>query len=352
MQEVETWDINKRVKAWNMKSGKMGNKLVRYNGGGWVLLRCVLDPVIASIVKGNINILGYHHREVFEGEEFPIPVAEELLANIRLWEEDLSDITEDMVREELGLKSTAELAETYFDEDEDDRFYAKKKKNLLSSAERRKKKNSYQDSFDDDFESGNDGWYGGGGGDHDLFSNSGQMKDDNVGYFDFANAFDSDFVPLDDDGTWSDGNDVGVVPKQSPTLDSSEANFSKSNSSPAEFMKDYSSMSEDGYNDDFSDDLLAWWDDDAPQDEVDGNTYKDSDAQEDRNHSDDDDDGNQKEQRIEVVSGPFKDFEGIIIKDAAKDQGVAGTSLVRAEIDVFGKPTIADIEASDFRLLD
>lgn len=57
MQEIKTWDISKRVKAWSPKTGKMGNKLVRYAGGGWVLLYAKLDATISSLIKGNINIL-------------------------------------------------------------------------------------------------------------------------------------------------------------------------------------------------------------------------------------------------------------------------------------------------------
>ena len=58
MQEIKTWDVWKRVRAWNPKSQKMGNKMVRYEGGGWVLVRAVMDSRIASIISGNINILG------------------------------------------------------------------------------------------------------------------------------------------------------------------------------------------------------------------------------------------------------------------------------------------------------
>lgn len=103
LQEIETWDVWKRVRAWNPKSQKMGNKMVRYEGGGWVLVRAIMDSRIASIISGNINILGYHHREVFEGEEFPVPADSELISALTAWQEDLREITEEEVREELGL---------------------------------------------------------------------------------------------------------------------------------------------------------------------------------------------------------------------------------------------------------
>jgi len=55
--EIKTWDLAKRVSAWNMKTGKMGNKLVRYEGGGWVLLYACLNETLAGILKGNVNVL-------------------------------------------------------------------------------------------------------------------------------------------------------------------------------------------------------------------------------------------------------------------------------------------------------
>lgn len=40
---------------------------------------------------------------MFEGAEFPQPATEELVEALRAWEADLSDITEEQARAELGL---------------------------------------------------------------------------------------------------------------------------------------------------------------------------------------------------------------------------------------------------------
>lgn len=55
--EIKTWDLAKRVSAWNMKTEKMGNKLVRYKDGGWVLLYACLNETLAGILSGNVNVL-------------------------------------------------------------------------------------------------------------------------------------------------------------------------------------------------------------------------------------------------------------------------------------------------------
>lgn len=56
-EEIKTWDLAKRVSAWNLKTEKMGNKLVRYKDGGWVLLYACLNETLARILSGNVNVL-------------------------------------------------------------------------------------------------------------------------------------------------------------------------------------------------------------------------------------------------------------------------------------------------------
>ena len=92
LQEIATWDLCRRIRTWNPKSKKMGNKLVRYDGGGWVLLQAIMDRDVATLLRGNVNVLGFHHREVYEGEEFPFPVSRELLEELEsMWGEGAED---------------------------------------------------------------------------------------------------------------------------------------------------------------------------------------------------------------------------------------------------------------------
>ena len=39
------------------RTGRMGNKQLRYDDGGWVLMRAVLDKPLAAVLARNINFL-------------------------------------------------------------------------------------------------------------------------------------------------------------------------------------------------------------------------------------------------------------------------------------------------------
>lgn len=67
---------------------------------------------------------GFQDREVYEGIEFPRPASAELLKTVRDWEADLSDVTEEQVKAQLGLEtvvlpatSEPSLEEFFYDED-------------------------------------------------------------------------------------------------------------------------------------------------------------------------------------------------------------------------------------------
>lgn len=52
LRETESWIPSKKIRMFNMKSMKMGNKTVKYGDGGLVLLRCVMDNKMYRWVQG------------------------------------------------------------------------------------------------------------------------------------------------------------------------------------------------------------------------------------------------------------------------------------------------------------
>lgn len=54
-REVETWSPMKKVRAWNPKSGKMGARTLKYDDGGWLLVKTVLDKPFAAMLSGNVS---------------------------------------------------------------------------------------------------------------------------------------------------------------------------------------------------------------------------------------------------------------------------------------------------------
>lgn len=123
-REAECWVPSKKVRAWSPKTGKMGNKALKYEDGGVLLVKTIMDKSFVTMMAGNINVLGFQDREVYEGVEFPRPASAELLKTIRDWEADLSDITEEQVKAQLGLDTVVlpatrepSLEEFFYDED-------------------------------------------------------------------------------------------------------------------------------------------------------------------------------------------------------------------------------------------
>lgn len=57
----------------------MGSKLVKYDDGGWLMLRAVMDNELYEMLGRNINILGYRDKERFEGVDFPQPASQETM---------------------------------------------------------------------------------------------------------------------------------------------------------------------------------------------------------------------------------------------------------------------------------
>jgi len=56
-REAETWSPAKRVRVWSAKTGKMGNRSLKYGDGGWVMVKTVMDHSFAVMLKGNTNVL-------------------------------------------------------------------------------------------------------------------------------------------------------------------------------------------------------------------------------------------------------------------------------------------------------
>ncbi|KAL4434069.1 hypothetical protein ABPG75_000510 [Micractinium tetrahymenae] len=141
---MECLTPKKSVKVWNPKTGKMGNKMLRYparypevllggDNGGWVLARFVLDNDIYQRIKNNPSLIGWHHVETFGEEErgmtgrpvkvpilFPKPCPQAVLDDVADWEMDLAPVEESIVRAALGMTEQKAPAwtEPEFEEDE------------------------------------------------------------------------------------------------------------------------------------------------------------------------------------------------------------------------------------------
>jgi transcription antitermination factor NusG len=309
MQEIETWDVWKRVRAWNPKTEKMGNKMVRYDGGGWVMLRAVMDTQIAGIIKGNINILGFHHREVFEGEEFPIPADGDLVDALASWQASLEDISEDEVRATLGLGPKRDVDDFMdFQELEDDVA-----RDGRRGAQREGRRSGGRSLFSGQSQSSDDTW----GDDASSWYDGASSEDEGLivdGEFEGTFGATAGEDAMGEFGTWlgdfsgdasgDDGWNVGVIEREA--------------SLPA------TSTSDD----------LSWWDDDGK-----GGEEASSDA------VDVDPSGSRA---VSIVRGEFKDFEGVLLEggDEGEEAGV------RVEVDVFGLPTVVELAREDVEFLD
>ncbi len=391
MQEIETWDVWKRVRAWNPKSQKMGNKMVRYEGGGWVLVRAVMDSRIASIISGNINILGYHHREVFEGEEFPIPADSELISALTAWQEDLKEITEEEVREEMGLGPKPDDVD--FDDFED---YSRARGSDSAGSRDRDRGRRTGDRSGGLFSSHGSGdawdegasWYGG-----MSSEDEGQIFDtfdDTVG---FGSSTENGADAMNEFGAWLGDfkADVGADDWMGAAM-SNETGMGIENGDAREWPR--APRAPTSNND------LSWWDeadraddadeadraDDADEadraddaDEADraddADEVNDTDGAEGRSHDSIDAshgvrrshftdeepsvwsssdpelsfggaDGprGSKARTLTVVHGEFKDFDGVLIED--------GEKVIKVEVDVFGLPTVVEIPREDVEFLD
>ena len=377
MQEIETWDVWKRVRAWSPKTEKMGNKMVRYEGGGWVLVRAILTEDIASIIKGNINILGYHNREVFDGEEFPIPADGELLSALTAWQEDMSEITEDAVREELGLGPKREVLD-YFDDFEDygrrgrgrDRDGRDGRSGGNRDSDRRDRSDridrndrndrrgglfsssqSADDGWDDDMSS----WYGGSGEDEGLLLDT---FDESIGFGSSAENADDD--TMDAFGAWlgdfgagaGDGGNGGDW--MSATMDTPvESTQRWQEEDMNDSRNDRSERGKSAWSSSSNDDL-SWWDDDENDDNA-GGLFTDDEPLTASSFSLSEDEVEDKvedgtehtgaESRIAVVAGEFKDFEGRVLREDG------GEGVLKVEVDVFGLPTVVELPREDVEFL-
>ena len=373
MQEIKTWDVWKRVRAWNPKSQNMGNKMVRYEGGGWVLVRAVMDSRIASIISGNINILGYHHREVFEGEEFPIPADSDLISSLTTWQEDLKDITEEEVREELGLGPKPDDID--FDEFED--YGRGRDRDSVGGrgGERgagRKTGDRRSAGLFSSHGSGNDwdegaSWYGGRSSEEEgqLFDE----VDDPVG---FGTSQENDGDAMNEFGAWlgdfkaEAGGDDWMGAAMGAAMGDETGIRTEIRGGGARQSPRTPRASTSG-------DDLSWWDEADDAGDVNGvNDVNDVDGgiegvadefhgihvqgslftdQEPSVWSSDhdlgvmgaDESSGSEARALTVVNGEFKDFDGVLIED--------GERFIKVEVDVFGLPTVVEIPRDDVEFL-
>ena len=354
LQEIETWDVWKRVRAWNPKSQKMGNKMVRYEGGGWVLVRAIMDSRIASIISGNINILGYHHREVFEGEEFPVPADSELISALTAWQEDLREITEEEVREELGLGPKPDDVD--FDDFED--YGRARGRDSSGSRDRdRGRRNGERSGGLFSSHGSGEAWYGGmSSGDEDRQFDT---FDDTVG---FGTSEEKEGDAMNEFGAWlgdfkadAGGDDwMGAAMN-----DEAETEMGIENRDTGETPRIPRAST--------SSDDLSWWDDADDADDasdtigvdggegasdvsrgVQGGLFTDEESSlwssSDRDLSSREADGPRGSRALTVVHGEFKDFDGMLIED--------GESVIKVEVDVFGLPTVVEIPREDVEFLE
>lgn len=56
-RSAECWIPQKRVRAFSVKAGKYGSRLLKYEDGGWVMVRTVLDRPFAGMLQFNLNVL-------------------------------------------------------------------------------------------------------------------------------------------------------------------------------------------------------------------------------------------------------------------------------------------------------
>eukprot|EP00890_Picochlorum_soloecismus_P005059 jgi/Picsp_1/5554/NSC_02913-R1_transcription antitermination protein len=413
--EIKTRDLVKRVSAWNIKTEKMGNKLIRYKGGGWVLLYACLNETLTGVLSGNVNVLGFHFREIFEGKEFPIPVSEALIDELEEWQEDLSPITEEKVRSQLGLPPAKAMANY---DDYDEKMYDRK--------DRRKKDRRTSGLFTSDSDSSWDsesaGWYSGANVSSDTENGDysgpddgswgseylssmnwddsstalnwadgeqessradteGKLRESDRKHKDVSDRVDGpSFQSIVDDGIWgssfsdidiSDESSYGDVPfnldwaqdlkvESHPRFTSKQRSTSQGDrrreSNQYDDLNKKKSYNQKAYSDDEMD--LAWWDDgdkgNGDEDEsnsdssiglVENTIQSEWDVS---SHSINSGAGSSDIAEgvpIEVISGPFKDFEGVVMK--LED----GSEKIQAEIDVFGKQTTVEVKKEDIKVI-
>jgi hypothetical protein len=56
-REAECWVPAKKVRAWSPKTGKLGNKSLKYDDGGFILVKTIMDKAFVTMMAGNINVL-------------------------------------------------------------------------------------------------------------------------------------------------------------------------------------------------------------------------------------------------------------------------------------------------------
>lgn len=61
----------------------MGNKIFKYDEGGWVFMNTILDRHLNDYVQRNVNVLGFRDKERFEGSDYPQPCSPEKFAEVK-----------------------------------------------------------------------------------------------------------------------------------------------------------------------------------------------------------------------------------------------------------------------------
>ena len=109
-EKVETWLPTKKFKYFSPRTEKYSYRTSKYSEGMAFLLKVVLDNDVYDVIKANPMVMTFAHREVFYGEEFPVPVPDDVLDSIYAWlERDESLEEAEWVRDLMGTGNRYEM---------------------------------------------------------------------------------------------------------------------------------------------------------------------------------------------------------------------------------------------------
>ncbi|PRW57863.1 DEAD DEAH box helicase [Chlorella sorokiniana] len=120
---LQTWAPRKSQKVWNPKTGKMGNKVLKYpsrypemlmsnTNGGMVFVRAEMDKALFDRLSMNPSFIAFDQVETFNTWDatgmptawlYPKPATPKQLAEAKEWEADLEPVEEGVVRKVLDL---------------------------------------------------------------------------------------------------------------------------------------------------------------------------------------------------------------------------------------------------------
>jgi hypothetical protein len=77
--------------------------------GGVLLIRGIMNGYLNDALMSNPNVVGFLHRAILKGIDFPRPCPEELIEKIKAWEVDKTPLGEEVMRRRLGLPDAEDL---------------------------------------------------------------------------------------------------------------------------------------------------------------------------------------------------------------------------------------------------